>query len=1169
MKSHKTVKILGVILALMLLFGILPVKSLAAGVSYYQTNKADVPIWSSASSKSTKIRTVSAQGTVLKVTGSTTNSAGNLWYQLSDGYWVFSGNVTSHSHSYTGGICTGNGCGYEWSYTTAYAWGTYVVTNTDGAAVWSRPYSKNSTRVTTAAYGSAHTVVAKTTNQEGNLWYKLSTGYWIYSGNVAQRFTVSYNANGGSGAPAEQNVVSGSYLTISSAKPTRTGYVFQGWSTSPSATSANYKAGTSYKFTSSATLYAVWKSCSHSYTGGICSSCGYEYPISTSAYSGTFVVTNTSGAKIWSRPYSNNSIHIRTDGYNGVLTVVGKTTNQEGNLWYKLSDGCWVFSGNVAQRLTVSYNANGGSGAPSSQTFLKGNKLTLSTGKPKRTGYAFQGWAVSSSASSASYKAGKAYQFTSNVTLYAVWKSCSHSYTGGICSTCSYEYPLNFSSYSGTFVVTNTSGCKVWSRPYSKNSTHLRTEKTNAVLTVTRKTTNQEGNVWYQLSDGNWIFSGNVTQRYTVSYNANGGSGAPDAQSFLSGKTLKLTTAQPKRVGYVFKGWAVSKTSSTVKYKSGASYSAKQSIVLYAVWKECSHGAYSGGYCDTCGKEYPLSVKSYSGTFVVTNSNGAKVWSRPYSKQSTKVRVEAYNTVLTVTAQTTNAENNVWYQLSDGNWVYSGNITRRYTVTYDANGGTGAPSSQTFLLGSKLEISSKKPTRTGYIFQGWATASNSSTVSYKAGSSYKLSSGKTLYAVWSTCKTHSYNSKGICKKCSLEKPYTVKELSLRVYAVTGVDGDTDYANTYSNPFTGYGNAMSVRKGDLIQVNGQTTIDSDKWYRLSNGNWIPASKVSLCGTYQDGAIVYSNSTAAERITTVASISQSRSSAINYLQNHVGTIQKQGTIPGLIKTVTRTRNGGSVTTCSGMVPQGMTFAGDYLLISAYCNCGKEHRSVIYVLDGSTRKYQTTLILDDICHVGGLAKQGSYIWVCDSGIEGAKEKYLRAYSYSDIADAISVGANYWSVDAAEVRKVDVTPSYICSANGYLYVGTFHKDTETAKIYFYSVSGTELTQKGYFTISGIKQIQGISIRDKYMVVTSSYGRYNKSKVYVFENASGFKASGVTYKTPKATYSFANMVEACYIGKNYTYFLFESGAKAYRTSPGTRPLDRYVAFSNETLTIT
>lgn len=145
---------------------------------------------------------------------------------------------------------------------------------------------------------------------------------------------------------------------------------------------------------------------------------------------------------------------------------------------------------------TVKYNANGGSGAPSSQTKWKNQTLTLSSTKPTRTGYTFQGWATSASGSVA-YAAGASYTANAAVTLYAVWKA-------------------------------NT---------------------------------------------------------YTVSYNANGGTGAPGNQTKTYGQTLTLSSTKPTRTNYNFKGWGTSASATTVSYAAGASYTANAAITLYAVWE--------------------------------------------------------------------------------------------------------------------------------------------------------------------------------------------------------------------------------------------------------------------------------------------------------------------------------------------------------------------------------------------------------------------------------------------------------------------------------------------------------------------------------------------------------------------------------------------------------
>ena len=73
---------------------------------------------------------------------------------------------------------------------------------------------------------------------------------------------------------------------------------------------------------------------------------------------------------------------------------------------------------------------------------------------------------------------------------------------------------------------------------------------------------------------------------YTVSYNANGGNGAPGSQTKTHGATLTLSNTVPSRAGYVFLGWAASSTATSASYQPGGAYTANAGIILYAVWKE-------------------------------------------------------------------------------------------------------------------------------------------------------------------------------------------------------------------------------------------------------------------------------------------------------------------------------------------------------------------------------------------------------------------------------------------------------------------------------------------------------------------------------------------------------------------------------------------------------
>ena len=83
-------------------------------------------------------------------------------------------------------------------------------------------------------------------------------------------------------------------------------------------------------------------------------------------------------------------------------------------------------------------------------------------------------------------------------------------------------------------------------------------------------------------------------------------------------------------------------------------------------------------------------------------------------------------------------------------------IQTEFTVKYNANGGTGAPASQKKEAGKTLTIATGIPTRNGYEFRGWGTASGSQNVAYLPGRNYTADADQTLYAVWKAATADSF-----------------------------------------------------------------------------------------------------------------------------------------------------------------------------------------------------------------------------------------------------------------------------------------------------------------------------------------------------------------------------------------------------------------------------
>lgn len=133
-----------------------------------------------------------------------------------------------------------------------------------------------------------------------------------------------------------------------------------------------------------------------------------------------------------------------------------------------------------------------------------------------------------------------------------------------------------------------------------------------------------------------------------------------------------------------------------------------------------------------------FAVGSGGGKWVWTNIGGTKTFriTMPTSGQSKKIGFSA----------TVNTGVNPATISASGEYTLSA-ITWEHTVSYNANGGTGAPDTQKKIYGSVLTLSSVRPTRDGYVFMGWATSS-AGDVAYMPGATYGADADVTLYAVW-------------------------------------------------------------------------------------------------------------------------------------------------------------------------------------------------------------------------------------------------------------------------------------------------------------------------------------------------------------------------------------------------------------------------------------
>lgn len=193
----------------------------------------------------------------------------------------------------------------------------------------------------------------------------------------------------------------------------------------------------------------------------------------------------------------------------------------------------------------------------------------------------------------------------------------------------------------------------------------------------------------------------------------------------------------------VYSDWVTSYVYGTNKHRCRITYSTSSNATEYTV------SAYTQIQSDA---SYNI---QYNGVTVTTNVGGTTKSTNTKFDNTTWYPQNTGDTYASKTIKRTKSDQAISVSGSYSGGGFSGNKSFNitvpkldlYTVSYNANGGSGAPSSQTKWYNETLKLSSVIPTRERYEFLGWATSQNGS-VSYSAGSNYTSNSGITLYAVW-------------------------------------------------------------------------------------------------------------------------------------------------------------------------------------------------------------------------------------------------------------------------------------------------------------------------------------------------------------------------------------------------------------------------------------
>lgn len=366
---------------------------------------------------------------------------------------------------------------------------------------------------------------------------------------------VTFDANGGSVSTKNMKVyLNANYGTLP--EPSRNGYLFAGWYTSANGGS-RITQDSVVSIESNQTLYAHWTpNVSYTITFDVDGGTGAPAPIT--ALAGTTITISTQIPE----KYGYDFLGWWVQGAEGFIAP--------GATWEIYDDLNLIAYWSPKTSYYISFNANGGTGVPSTQSKYAGETISISSVQPTRTGYTFVGWSTVLNGG-IDYYPGSPYVNDSSVALYAVWNPV--------------KYPIYFNANGGT------------GAPDTQYQTHFEYLTLSSVVpqragyTFLGWSYTVDGAIAYQPGDqfgenrSVTLYAAWAPCTYTISYDANGGENAPAAQTKRHGQNITITTDVPTRAGYTFKGWMGTRESGVVELVPGQVCDYNYSWTFYALWE--------------------------------------------------------------------------------------------------------------------------------------------------------------------------------------------------------------------------------------------------------------------------------------------------------------------------------------------------------------------------------------------------------------------------------------------------------------------------------------------------------------------------------------------------------------------------------------------------------
>lgn len=519
---------------------------------------------------------------------------------------------------------------------------------------------------------------------------------------------VTYNANSGTGAPSADTVAPGVY-NIKTGTPTRTGYVFGGWTPTQNSTANglySYNATISgsqrsMNVTSNVTLWALWNPV-------------VTYSAGTAPAGAKDTITNMPSTTTYTVDYNGTHTVLTTP----IPTVTGYTF------------GGWAKSTAATTKVTSLTNVT----AP----------VTLIPIWTEKSGYTVQFFdQATATTDGAAYNTQNNLKWTGAVTVPTAPTKVGYTFGGW------YLQKDNQGSGTGTVFASAAgviaTGMGTFNGIWAAEAAGNRADTLKIYAKWTEKT------------------------KVSVTLNPNGGSygtagtGVTTIGNILNGATYTIPTNvdNPTRPGYNFKEWNTNSSGTGTAYHAGNTTPALTSnLVLYAIWTGAPV-TFTFEPGATTGITYKKG--SASNPYTATANYGAKLTADAgdtvYTRTGYTFKNWSYTNATGGTGTVSTATASARVNVSDFTISWSGNSfdgTLKGTATltamwdpftfkiqWNADGGTPTTTTSGHKSTDQVSIptaTSAIPTRPGYTFQGWRTGQN--------GAGVEVNNSKTIENTW-------------------------------------------------------------------------------------------------------------------------------------------------------------------------------------------------------------------------------------------------------------------------------------------------------------------------------------------------------------------------------------------------------------------------------------